>query len=349
LFLVLVGETSVARKGMSWAEVVSVFEEASPGWRDSYVYSGFGSGEGLIARVAERMASDDTDAGTVHDPRLVVHEAEFASVLRVASREGSILSSVIRDAWDGAVMQNNVKQRRLVAPSGHLVSLVAHVTAEELRRELTRTDIANGLGNRFVFAKVRRTRRIAHPVTLDPSELAAKLRAAMTRAAGLERVGFTESGADAWTIVYEALEDAAEGAGGLVGPLIARGSAQTLRTALVYALLDGAERVGAAHVEAATAFWLYCSRTVQDVFGTATGNPIADRIAEAVSTAPDGLTRTDVYALLGRNYPKEVVDVAIGDLTRTGRYRTEERATAGRPVSVLLRNETNEVDEERSG
>jgi hypothetical protein len=33
LFVVIVGETSVARKGMSWAETTSVFEEAFPGWR----------------------------------------------------------------------------------------------------------------------------------------------------------------------------------------------------------------------------------------------------------------------------------------------------------------------------
>lgn len=335
LFVVIVGETSVSRKGMSWAETSSLFEEAFPGWRSDYQFSGFGSGEGLIARVAERMAPPEDDVEALHDPRLVVHESEFASLLRVASRDGSILSSVIRDAWDGTPLQNNVKQRRLVAPAGHMVSLVAHVTAEELRRELTRTDIANGLGNRFLFIKARRTRKIAHPRTLEVSELAERLRAVVKRAAGVHVMRFTEVGADAWTIAYEGLEDQAESAGGLVGPLISRGSAQALRLAVVYALLGGSERVGAEHVEAAAAFWMYCSASVRAIFGEATGNPIADRIAEAVDRAVGGITRTEIHAVLGRHHSKEALDVAIDDLVRTGRYRVEERTTAGRPAAVL--------------
>lgn len=343
LFFVPVGVTSVGRKGQSWAEAASVFEAASPCWAADFVYSGFGSGEGLIARVSERMESTDEDV--VHDPRLVVHEAEFASLLRVAGRDGSILSSTVRDAWDGKALQNNVRKGRIVARAGHMVSLVAHVTADELRRELTRTDIANGFANRFMFAGVHRTRRIAHPKTLDPTDLAAELNGVCSRAAGVGLMRFTDAGADAWTLAYDALEDDAESAGGIVGPLLARGSAQALRLSVVYALLDGSDRITAEHVEAAVAFWRYCAASVRDVFGAAIGNAIADRIAEAVGAG--GLTRTEISEVLGRHCTKAEIDVAIDELTRNGRYSLEVRTTDGRSATVLLPRETSEVSERR--
>jgi Protein of unknown function (DUF3987) len=350
LFFITVGETSVARKGQSWSDAGSVFEAASPGWREDFVYGGFGSGEGLIARVAERMDAGARDQGTVRDPRLVVYESEFGSVLRVANRDGSILSGIMRDAWDGTPLQNNIRRERLKAPAGHMVSIVGHITVDELRRELTRTDIANGLGNRLLFAIVRRTRKIAHPRSVDPNALAADLDAVTKRAAGVERMRFTEAGADAWTLVYDVLEDEAERAGGLVGPLLARGSAQTLRLAVIYALLDASDSIHAEHVEAAVALWRYCSRSVRAIFGGSTGNPLADRIAEGVDHAgPSGLTRTQVSELLGRNHSKTEIDVAVDELTRTGRYRTSERETAGRTATVLVRNETHESGRRKRG
>jgi hypothetical protein len=157
---------------------------------------------------------------------------------------------------------------------------------------------------------------------------------------------FTDAGADAWTLAYDSLEEDAESAAGLVGPLLARGSAQTLRLSVVYALLDGSDRITAEHVEAAVAFWRYCARSVRDVFGEKTGNPIADRIAEAVDRAPAGITRTDIHALVSRNYTAAEIDVAIDELTRTGRYTTEERTTDGRPAVVLSRHELDELTKE---
>ncbi|MET1011991.1 MAG: hypothetical protein ABWY83_06395 [Actinomycetota bacterium] len=337
LFFVAVGETSVARKGVSFAETSSVYEAALPGWYEGYVFKGFGSGEALIARVAERMNTGQGNVEAIHDPRVVVHESEFSSLLRVASRDGSILSGIVRDAWDGISLQNNVKRERIVAPPGHMVSLVAHVTADELRREMTRTDIANGFANRFLFAKVRRTRRIAHPETVDPTEVAAKLKEVIARAAGVGEMRFTQVGADTWTLAYEALEDAADSSAGLVAPLLARGSAQTLRLAVVYALLDGSSLITAEHIESALAFWFRCSRGIQDIFGDATGNPIADRIAAAIDVSEDGLSREEVSAVLGRNRSKPQIDAAIDVLVASGRYVQEQRSTGGRPAAVLAR------------
>jgi len=42
--------------------------------------------------------------------------------------------------------------------TGALVSVLAHVTTEELRRGLTATEVANGFANRFLFVWARRSK-----------------------------------------------------------------------------------------------------------------------------------------------------------------------------------------------
>lgn len=176
----------------------------------------------------------------MHDPRLLIREGEFTSILRVAGRDGSTLSAVIRDAWDGRPLQNNVKKARLVAPAGSMITIIADVTQPELRRELHSSEIANGFANRYLFGVSRRPQKIARPKRIDVSAHASRIRQVVDQAQRLDSpVGFTDNGAAAWELVYERLEDEAEQADGLIGPLVARGSAHTLRLALIYSLLDG--------------------------------------------------------------------------------------------------------------
>ena len=49
--------------------------------------------------VTRRGVEELVDAG-ISDKRLLHYEPEFSSVLAVLNREGSILSRVVRDAWD---------------------------------------------------------------------------------------------------------------------------------------------------------------------------------------------------------------------------------------------------------
>jgi hypothetical protein len=136
--------------------------------------------------------------------------------------------------------------------------------------------------------------------------------------------------------------------GGLVGPLLARGSAQTLRLAVVYALLDGSDRIGVEHVEAAHALWRHSARSVWKLFGGSTGNPIAEQLSEAADRAgPEGISRTEMFNILGRNRTKAELDVALDEVVATGRYWLEQRGQngPGRPTTVLVRHELNEFHE----
>src|SRR5262249_20157432 len=153
LFAVLVGNTAKARKGTSWGRIRQLFDLIPDVWSQQCVHSGLSSGEGVICAV--RDATSDHDSG-VSDKRLMVVESEFANVLRVIGREGNTLSRVIRDAWDRGSLATMTKNSPAKATGAH-ISIIGHITAEELKRYLPRTEMANGFANRFIFACVKRS------------------------------------------------------------------------------------------------------------------------------------------------------------------------------------------------
>ncbi|MGH9004790.1 MAG: hypothetical protein ACRDYV_16835, partial [Acidimicrobiia bacterium] len=94
LFAVLVGRSARARKGTARSHRNRLMAYADAGWATNAPFSGFGSGEAIVKELA-----------TDRDQRMLVEESEFAKVLAVCERDGSILSGTIRDAWDGVPLR----------------------------------------------------------------------------------------------------------------------------------------------------------------------------------------------------------------------------------------------------
>ena len=103
------------------------------------------------------------------DKRLLSVEEEFAQCLKVMSREGNILSPILRDAWDGNRLAPMTKNSPLQATGAH-ISIIAHITQSELLRYFTSTEQTNGFGNRFLWFFVKRAREIPNP-TGCPDEI----------------------------------------------------------------------------------------------------------------------------------------------------------------------------------
>lgn len=180
-----VGETARARKGTAQAEVSKVMAQADPGWFETQVMGGLASGEGLIYAVRD---GDPEEDGSPSDKRIFVVESEFARVLAVAAREGNTLSAILRQAWDGGRLRTMTRRDPLRASGAH-ITVVGHITTEELLRRLGDTEIANGFANRFLFALVRRSRKLPEGGSLDPAildDLGRQVAAAIGRA---QRVG----------------------------------------------------------------------------------------------------------------------------------------------------------------
>ena len=66
------------------------------------------------------------------------------------------------------------------------------------------------------------------------------------------------------------------------------------------------------------ALWRYCEQSAQFIFGESTGDPVADRILRALRDAPDGLTRTEIRDVFGRNEKASTIQKALRVLEEYG-------------------------------
>jgi hypothetical protein len=328
LFPVLVGDSSKARKGTSLTRIRAVVKGADESWNDVRVKGGLSSGEGLIYEVRDPVQKWDPEEQTFEvvdpgatDKRLAIVEPEFAGVLAVAERHGNTLSPLIRRAWDGDKLQTLTKNSPLCATDAH-ISIVAHIMEDELRVRITRTDLANGFANRFLFALIRRSKELPFGGALTDSEilhLGERGKAAIEPAKAIGRVTMTEEARSKWAAVYSALSAAQPG---LLGAVTARAEAQVVRLALIYALLDGSGRIDGPHLTAALAVWEYCEASAAHIFGRAIGDPVADEIARALEAAgDDGMTRTAIRDLFSRNRSGDRIGAALALLMTAGRAR----------------------------
>jgi hypothetical protein len=274
----------------------------------------------------------------------MIVEPEFAATLAVMQRPGNTVSHLIRQAWDGNKLNSLTKNDPACATDPH-ISIVGHVTDEDLRANLDSTSMANGYANRFLFARVRRVRDLPHGGSLDDKtvlKLGESTKAALDRARTVGRVCMTPEAACHWERVYHSLS---EGQPGLLGAVIGRAEAQTVRLALLYALLDetpvsspnslNSHTAGVfikiEHLRAALAVWEYCETSARQIFGDLCGNPIADAILRSLRQAGvAGMTRRKISEeLFQRHRSSEQIQFALDLLTESGKARSEKRFDTG--------------------
>lgn len=329
LFIALVGDSSTGRKGTAASIGRDVMGATYPEW-ERLIVTGLGSGEGLVAHLRARTTDADPDK---RDHRALVLETEFGRLLTVMGREGSTLSPVIRDAWDGSAIGRFIAREQSLVPWHH-VAICAHVTSVELRAKLSNVDAANGFGNRFLWLAVRRTRLVPFP--RSPKEhigpFIERLHRVIEAAQVPGDLHWSHEAAERWEALYAA--SAARRRLGLIGALTARAEAQTARLALTYALLDGAAEVDLPHLAAAEALWNYAERSAIHVFGASSGNRHADQLLALLETGPVEWTaaRNELGIRQSADL-QEAVDVlsAAGLVT----LRSIPRKGGGRPIRVI--------------
>jgi hypothetical protein len=346
-YAAVVGRTSKARKGDSWQPNKTLFTLATPAW-SGRLMGGLSTGEGLISAVRDPVVKNEPikEKGRVvgyeevvvdegePDKRLLVVEPELARVLRVMGRQGNTLSAILRDAWDTGDLRSMTRKDPLSATGAH-VALLGHITIEELRRELSDVEAANGFANRITWFAVRRSKKLPEPEVFGGvavEKLAEDLALTVQKASTIGLMARDPDARELWRDVYDDLSDERDG---LAGAILARAEAHVLRFSLAYALLDGTSTVTVEHLAAALELWAYAERSVEFIFGDATGDPVADAIAEAI-VHNGALTRTQIRDLFGRHESSGRIDQALQMLLRRGRVRVEKLETGGRPVEVWV-------------
>ena len=131
----------------------SIVKVADETWISDRIKSGLSSGEGFIHEVRDPLEKYDikekrfaiVDPGIV-DKRLMIIEPEFAGAISVAERHGNTLSPLIRRAWDGDKLATLTRNSPLTATNAH-ISIIGHITIDELRARISRTEMGNGFAN----------------------------------------------------------------------------------------------------------------------------------------------------------------------------------------------------------
>ncbi|MDA0284823.1 MAG: DUF3987 domain-containing protein, partial [Planctomycetota bacterium] len=356
LFTCLIGDTSKSRKGSSLANLIRLFRlirTADSEWLNKRNVTGLSSGEGLIhhvrdpSRKQERIKAGREVTGYQEvvidhgepDKRLLVVESEFVSPLKIMAPEGNTLSPVLRQAWDGGTLQNLTKNSSEKATDPH-VSVIGHITSNELKQHLSKTEQTNGFGNRVLWVPVTRSKLLPEGGNLADADLASiarQLESAITFASKpLELIRNNEA-RDIWYAVYPELS---AGHPGLVGGLIGRAEAQVMRMACIYAGLDQSPVITADHLRAALAVWEYCESGVRYVFGDRTGDAVADRILkELKAISPDGLSRTEISARLHNHHKAKDISSSLEMLEQSGLAHQRRKQTGGRPVETWFAGE----------
>jgi hypothetical protein len=347
LFALIIGATSKARKGTAAGRSRQILEIIDPAWANKCVHGGVSTGEGLIWHVRDEIKElvwrgsganrtqvlEVTDPG-IEDKRLLIIEAEFARTIAVMERPGNTLSAVLRAAWDKGRLEILTKTSAAHATDAH-ISAIGHITLKEIQGRLTATEQANGFANRFLFALVRRSQLLPFGGNLDPaalSDMAQEVAQAVTFATGLHRLEFDGAARLRWGEIYEELSNEKPG---LAGDVIARGEAQVIRLAVLYAVLDSSPWITVPHLEAALELWRFCEESAVYVFGDSTGDPMADEILRILrEVAPGGLTQNEIRNLFTHHHSAMRIGAALGILLQHHKVRHQKRVTNGRPATV---------------
>ncbi|MCA9169688.1 MAG: bifunctional DNA primase/polymerase [Planctomycetales bacterium] len=339
LFVVITGKSAKSRKGTSWGRIEQLLRLTSPMWLENHAADGIGSGEALVHLVRDTRVDAEgtvTDAGCP-DKRLMIQESEFTSILKIANRDSSTLSPMIRNAWDNRTLRNVVKTNPAKSTGSH-ICIVGHITNSELQMNLRQIEIANGLANRFLFCCVRRAQLLPHGGALTDAELLPLAKRFISTASASAKLGEVRRSPAAdllWERIYREMAD--EDDDGMIGSLTARAEAQTLRLSLIYALLDGSSTIEVTHLESAYAVWRYCRDSVRYLFFGTSGDTVADRIMERIRAAGDaGASRTDLRDLFSGHVKGDRIEDAIKKLENGGKIKREHVKTAGRQKQILI-------------
>lgn len=281
LMTLIVGDSALARKGTSLGVAVAILENVIPDFIKGNIKSGATSAEGIIYHNRDpiyemkqkkgKMENVCIDAG-ITDKRCMIIETEFGSVLISMKREGNKLSTTIRDAYDSKNLSTLSKNNSVKSTNPH-ISLIAHITVEELRYLLNSVDVFNGFGNRFLITYIKSDKILPEAPSIRDLDLKDELRElsdainfwheAMKSPFGL-RFNFSTEAQKLWNEVYTFFMKNPES--GTIGTLLNRNLVHVKKMAIVFAMLDKKNFIGKDHLEAALAVGNYSKDSIRFIF-----------------------------------------------------------------------------------
>lgn len=351
LFALTVGESGVARKGLAKDIAVALTKSIDKDWALKLNISGLSSGEGLVENVLKggdfgndvEIPSCNGDDEPI-DRRMMIWESEFASVLTKASKESSILSMILRSGFDGENLNVRTRGNPLIATNPHL-SIVGHITPDELSSKIKSVDITNGFANRFLFMMVKGGEDHSDGgliIDEDYCRLHSKILKKILEFWQLKKqnmkdpkemiIRFSDKAQKIWDKKYKQWKRTKYR--GVVGSLFGRAAPIVRRLATIYAVSNCSNQITTDHLKAALALWKYHVDSVKILFKDMTGDYYTDNLLSALQQAyPDYISRTQINnEVFSRNANKGKIDSSLKSLFRRKEAEgVEVKKGRGRP------------------
>lgn len=333
-FAVIVGKSAKARKGTSFNRISGLLEMADLDWRKNCQAHGLVSGEGIVHAIRDDMPgkNGETVPG-VADKRLLVVEEELGGALSAGARKENTLTAILRSCWDAKDLRTLAKNCPARATAPH-VSLIGHVTFDELRNKLRGDSLSNGFANRFLWIFATRSQLLPHGGTLTTADLQPEgelLRKTVENARCVGELTRSKEASEQWFKAYEWLSAERRG---IVGEVTSRLEAHAVRLSLIYALLDGSRFIGTEHLDAALAVCEYALRSAEHCFGGLSADAGAI-LAALKANAPNEMTRTQITEdVFQKHITAERLTAALGELERARLATCRKEQTEGAPREV---------------
>ena len=352
LFLALVGGTG-SGKGTSYRWTDWVMRALDAQWSDERVTTAVGSGEGLLAKITDPVVTLNAKGEEVvaiegsPDKRVLYLEEELGSLFsKMVSQE--TLEKMITKAFDSGRLETTTKKEAMTCNEPH-VSIIGHITPDELTSRLEARLIDNGFSNRWLYCVIKPTQVKFDSVTPQQIEGLTAVRDELV--GQLQRFSF--SGADEFVFTPDAHDAYMQTARylfdnphtGAMEKQDARSRPLMFKLSIIYAAMDGSNKVELHHFLAARSFWAYCSRSARSFFGQKSGNENVDRFMEMWRfQGYEPVTITEISDMFQRNMNAGKRNQMLSVLQRDGVVRLEQGvAESGRPpMNVIFNNNQSE-------
>lgn len=345
LYLAVVGGTG-SGKGTSYRWTEWVMRGIDERYLRERVTTAVGSGEGLLAKITDpvygtnaRGEEAEVIAGS-DDKRVLYLEEELGQLFMKMISQDSV-EKMVTKAWDSGQLETTTKKESMVCATPH-VSIIGHITPDELFTRLDHRLIDNGFSNRWLYLLIKPTQ--VKFTSTAPEEVAGL--AALREQLGANLRRFRSDGADEFVLTPEADDVYLETARFLydhpqTGAMLkqdVRWRPLMWKLAVIYAAADGTNKISAEHFLAARAFWAYCSRSARAFFGSKSGNELVDRFMFMWrQTGYEPLTLSDIADMFSKNLNAYRRNVMLDILKRDGIIRIEPGTSAkGRPPTHVL-------------
>lgn len=357
LFAVICGNSSKARKGTSKQPVLKLFsrefctQEELAKLPPLAKESGgpLSTGEGLAYHIRdlteqeqERLRQQGKVVRSNTDKRLIILDEEFASGLMCTKREGNTLSMGLRTFWDSDEYEALTKNNSFKVKGAH-INIVSHITIQELSFYLNGLQAYNGFASRFLWICARRAKLVPLPRRMPEAEIQKLQKRLWQIIAIAQKRGTMEMTGACLSLWKEVYFELSKEHSGLAGSVINRAEAQTLRLALVYALLDCKGCIDKKHLQSALAMWNYAQESALYIFRSKEKNGYEQKILEALEHGP--LNATALSKVFNGHLPKEQLQPVLEQLEARQKIAVERQKTNGRPRILIRLNSFDEKKE----